>query len=78
MTTILKHGINRKLKLTILKYEPNCMRPIKPIKILEAKGMRSIKLIKILKNYQLKQDQSKLESRKKKLNMNISTQNEIN
>ena len=25
------------------------MRPIKPIKILEAKGMRSIKLIKILK-----------------------------
>ena len=64
MTTLLKHRINRKLKLTILKHEPNSMRPIK--------------LIKILKNYQLKQDQSKLESRKKKLNMNISTQNEIN
>ena len=37
MATILKHRINKKLKLTILKHEPNSMRPNKLIKILKKK-----------------------------------------
>ena len=37
MATILKHRINKKLKLTILTHEPNSMRPNKLFKILKNK-----------------------------------------
>ena len=56
MTTILKHRINRKMKLTILKHEPNNMRPIKLIKILKRLSTKTGSIKTRVNNFFLKHE----------------------